>query len=215
MVGKGKIVLWLWRGWEVWDFFSWLGGFSLTTAALNILINKIQSAPLEWRIMLGVGILFLWLAIVAQIIIPLRKKYRERGQKTSTPIDNDRQDRILKGEFIPESYLRGRSVYLLDLIPPGAKPIIRDRTFEDCEVRGPAMIALLGGGSISNSTFDGDIDSVFVEVADKRIILGAIGLQSCVFRRCRFTQIGIIGTREQIEKAKKGFNPSTPDKEDS
>ena len=187
----------------------------MTTAALTIFFDKIQSAPLVWQIMLSVGILFLWLVIVAQIIVPLRKKYRGGRQKTSTPIDNDRQDRIVRGGFIPESYLRGRSVYLLDLIPPGAQPIISDRIFEDCEVRGPAMIALLNVNTITDSLFDGDIDSLFVEVADKRIIVGAIGLQSCVFRRCRFTQIGIIGTREQIEKAKQGFNPSTPHKGDS
>ena len=67
------------------------------------------------------------------------------------------------------------------------------------------MVAALGRVSITEGSFDGDRDSLFVEVKDKRLIFGAIGLRDCVFRRCRFTQIGILGTKEQIKKFKQGF----------
>jgi hypothetical protein len=77
------------------------------------------------------------------------------------------------------------------------------------------MVILLGGVTLADNGFDGDIDSLFVEVAKKRMIVGAIGLRDCVFRRCRFTAIGIIGTREQIEQAKKGFTQPTSHKEGS
>ena len=121
---------------------------------------------------------------------------------------------ILSHEYITDAYIRGRLIYLMDLLAPGAKPVISDRTIEDCEIRGPAMVAFLQGGMISEGIFDGDIESLFVEVPDKKVFLGAIGLKKCVFRRCRFTQIGIIGTREQIEKAKQGFSPSASRRED-
>jgi len=42
-------------------------------------------------------------------------------------------------------------------------------------------------------------------VPENRMILGAIGLENCVIRKCRFLALGIIGTREQIERAKRGF----------
>ena len=109
-------------------------------------------------------------------------------------------------QFIPDNYISGRIIHLIDLLAPGAKPIILNRTVEDCEVRGPAMVALMGT-TLANNTWDGDLESLFVEIADERIILGAIGLQGCVFRRCRFIEIGIIGTKEQIEEAKRGFKP--------
>jgi hypothetical protein len=115
---------------------------------------------------------------------------------------------ILSHDYIADTYIRGQLIYLMNLLAPGAKPIISDRTIEDCEIRGPAMIALLGRVTIKNSTFNGDAESLFVEVADKRLIFGAIGLRDCVFRRCRFAEIGIIGTREQIDRAKQGFTPS-------
>jgi len=110
--------------------------------------------------------------------------------------------------YIADTYIKGRIIYLLDLLAPGAKPIISNRTIEDCEVRGPAMVILMGS-TIANSVWDGDKNSLFVEIAAKRMILGAIGLQGCVFRRCRFKAIGILGTKEQIKIAKKGFDIST------
>jgi len=110
--------------------------------------------------------------------------------------------------FIADNYIRGRIIQLMDLIAPGARPVISNRTIEDCEIRGPAMIGLLGGVNLDDNNFDGaNIDELFVEVLENRIIIGAIGLKDCVFRRCRFIKIGIIGTKEQIKEAKKGFKP--------
>ena len=117
-------------------------------------------------------------------------------------------------QFIPDNYISGRIIHLMDLLAPGAKPIISNRTVEDCEVRGPAMVVLMRT-ALDKNTWDGDLESLFVEVADERTIFGAIGLQGCVFRRCRFVAIGIIGTKEKIEEAKQGFKPLTPDKEGS
>lgn len=117
---------------------------------------------------------------------------------------------LIEQKYIPDSYIQGRIINLLDMIPPGGVPIISNRTVEDCEIRGPTMIAPLQRATMDKCNFDGDIESIFIEVADKRNIVGAVGLKDCVFRRCRFVQIGIIGTRETVKKAKEGFiTPST------
>lgn len=131
--------------------------------------------------------------------------------KTTLPLAQP----VQKPRYISDSYISGQIIHLMDLLAPGAKPIISNRTIEDCEIRGPVMIALLGGVTIADSGFDGDQNSLFVEIVDRRMIFGAIGLQNCIFRRCRFIAIGIIGTKEQIEQAKKGFAPSTSHKEGS
>ncbi len=115
-------------------------------------------------------------------------------------------------EYNANSYIRGRVIYLMDLLAPSSKPIISDRTIEDCEVRGPAMVAFLGNVTITNSGFEGEIDSLFVEIADKRMIFGAIGLLRCTFRRCQFKGIGILGTKKQIQKARQGFSQSASHK---
>ena len=169
---------------------------------------------LQWAIFLWVISGFLLLAGFVMLfkwyLIPFMK--RIRISLSPTPNSEDLASR--KHEYVPDTYIRGRITYLIDLLVPGAQPIISGRTIEDCEIRGPAMIALLGGTTITSGTFDGDIGSLFVEVVDKRYILGAIGLQDCVFRRCRFVAIGIIGTREQFEMLKQAFTPSTSHKED-
>lgn len=144
----------------------------------------------------------------------VREKIQMTEKDTEQPLAI-KQPQQPKPRYIPDSYISGQIIHLMDLLAPGAKPIISNRTIEDCEIRGPAMIALLGGVTIADSGFDGDIDSLFVEIVAKRMIFGAIGLQNCTFRRCRFIAIGIIGTKEQIEQAKKGFAPLTSHKEGS
>jgi len=111
----------------------------------------------------------------------------------------------LPHQYIPDSYIQGKAIHLMDLLSPAARPIVSNRTIEDCEIHGPAMVILLNEVVIASSSFEGDANSLFVEVPEKRIVFGAIGLQNCLIRRCRFIAIGIIGTREQIERAKKGF----------
>lgn len=109
--------------------------------------------------------------------------------------------------YIPESYIHGRIIYILDLIAPGARPVIQKRTIEDCEIRGPAMIGFLGTCNLDNLTFDGDRNSIFVEVGLNKPLLGVIGLEDCNVRRCRLVAIGIIGVRQQIAQMEKAFNP--------
>lgn len=176
------------------------------------ILNKLP-APLIFVIGLAVFALILFILKITRDI--LSKKPKDAEQKSTETKTEPPPSALPSHIYIADTYIQGRVIYLMDLLAPGAKPIISNRTIEDCEIRGPAMVALLGLVTITESSFDGDVDSLFVEVADKRIILGAIGLQNCVFRRCRFAQIGILGTREQIEKAKQGFTPSASHKEGS
>ena len=159
-----------------------------------------------WWIALGAVVIFVFILFS---FLAYRKSAVE-GDKLANELE--RLQRIpptqiaVSHQFIPDNYISGRIIHLLDLLAPGAKPIISNRTVEDCEVRGPAMVVFMRTTLDNNSWAGDDLESLFVEVADERKIVGAIGLQGCVFRRCRFIAIGIIGTKEQIEEAKKGFS---------
>lgn len=182
-----------------------------------------------WWIVLGAVVIFVFILLN---FLAYRKVARERDKLAEEMVEvAEARDKItndlssakneiarLQGmppneievshRFIADNYIRGRIIQLMDVIAPGARPVISNRTIEDCEIRGPAMICLLGGVTLDDNRFDGDnIDELFVEVVENRIIVGAIGLKDCVFRRCRFTKIGIIGSKKQIEEAKKGFKP--------
>ena len=73
--------------------------------------------------------------------------------------------------------------------------VIKGKTFTDCVIQGPAVIAVLSG-----TTFEGcnmgaasDAASLLFAPQGPRLV-GAIGLQECRFVRCRFVQIGYTGS---------------------
>jgi hypothetical protein len=80
------------------------------------------------------------------------------------------------------------------------EPVIRGKTFTDCVIEGPALVAVLKG-----TTFDGcnmgaasDPRSMLFESKGPRLV-GAIGLEDCAFVRCRFVQIGYTGSSAFLE----------------
>lgn len=73
--------------------------------------------------------------------------------------------------------------------------VIRDKTFTDCAIEGPALVAVL-----KDTTFEGcnmgaatDARSLLYAPEGPQLV-GAIGLQNCRFVRCRFVQIGFTGS---------------------
>ena len=101
-------------------------------------------------------------------------------------------------------HLQGETVRLHDLVGEKA-PIIREKTFEDCDLLGPAMIWVSGTGAFISCGFDGDPDSLFVEIPEQRPLMSVIQMHDCVFRTCRFNRVGIIGLPEDIANWRKGF----------
>ena len=78
--------------------------------------------------------------------------------------------------------------------------VIKGKTFTDCVIQGPALVAVLSG-----TTFDGcnlgaasDPDSMLFTPRGPHLV-GAIGLQDCRFVRCRFVQIGYTGSTAFLE----------------
>lgn len=76
---------------------------------------------------------------------------------------------------------------------------IRGRTFERCDIRGPAVVVPSGKTVSEYNTFDGSADAVLWEIPpDRSKVIGAIALEDCTFIRCRFANIGIAGPRDVI-----------------
>lgn len=96
-------------------------------------------------------------------------------------------------------------VKIADLVD--SRSLVEDRRFEDCEILGPAVLAPLEGVHFLNSTFDGVFEAVFREVPDGLLLIGVVALRRVIFDRCKFTNIGIVGTREFILLASEGFVP--------
>lgn len=107
--------------------------------------------------------------------------------------------------FPSGKYLHGETIRLCDFVVAGEKPIIEGKTFEECTLLGPAMVYLFGVSTVHNCSFDGGMDSLFIEVEADRVVIGVIGLKDCVFRKCRFRGIGVIGPSDLIKRWREGF----------
>ena len=91
-------------------------------------------------------------------------------------------------------------VQISSLLPPGTGTI-SDRTFENAIIVGPALVSALSGVSFEFCVFEfggSSFEDLLWEITP-RFVVGVIGLERCTFRRCRFDNIGFIGTKESLD----------------
>jgi hypothetical protein len=106
--------------------------------------------------------------------------------------------------------IRRRLFWIADLVRATDKaPIIHDRTFEDCDIYGPAVIAPLMGTTLTgNSLSASSADEAFIELSPGREIYGVIGLERCSVRGCRLFKMSLAGDQESVARMRKGFSDS-------
>jgi len=92
----------------------------------------------------------------------------------------------------------------------GINSAIENATFENALIVGPAVIAPIDKTTIIDCTFDGDPDTIFIEVPEGRRVTGIIGLINTTFRKCEFRNIAIMGTAQAIQEFRKGFKNPPP-----
>jgi hypothetical protein len=79
-------------------------------------------------------------------------------------------------------------------------PLIERAEFRNCTMLGPAVVAPLGSTEIRDCTFEGDPSALLWEIPESRPnVIGAIGLESCIFVSCVFSGIGFAGPASVLE----------------
>lgn len=85
--------------------------------------------------------------------------------------------------------------------------VLRDLTFENCTIVGPAVLALLESTTISGCTWDGPFDAFAWPIPEGRPwVIGAIGLVNVSFYGCRFQRIGLAFPESQNAAIRAGFS---------
>lgn len=75
------------------------------------------------------------------------------------------------------------------------EPVIKGKTFTDCVIQGPALVAVLPGTTFDSCNMGAASDPTSMLYAPKGPqLVGAIGLEACSFVRCRFVQIAYTGS---------------------
>jgi hypothetical protein len=106
-------------------------------------------------------------------------------------------------EELQGAHISHRHFRIVDLARE--EDLIRNRTFEDCTIYGPAVLFPIGNfGGFLNCSFgvQSARELSWPLENTERHYHGAIGLEGCVFRRCRFVRIGLAATdamRQNIE----------------
>ena len=80
--------------------------------------------------------------------------------------------------------------------------VVRGKTFTDCVIEGPALMAALEGVTLEgcNLGLATDPRSLFYKPQGP-VLIGVVAFADTRFIRCRFVQVGFTGQDAQIEQA--------------
>lgn len=85
--------------------------------------------------------------------------------------------------------------------------VLRDLSFDNCHIMGPAVLALIDSVTLDSPAFDGTLEGILWEIPEDKTVFGAIGLERCEFYACRFTAIGLAVTPELASKIRESVGP--------
>jgi len=107
-------------------------------------------------------------------------------------------------ELIP-SVLRHKTIRIADLVREDF--VIRNKTFEDCYIYGPAIIIPDDKCRFRNFVIgEVALDGAFIATPNK-LISGAIGFENCVVIDCHFRKISFIGPQDLMDYLRRSIKP--------
>ncbi len=110
----------------------------------------------------------------------------------------DPSGRALSEAELRKKYVNGKTFRLVDIAIDGR---IIGRTFDDCVILGPAVLAASAFTTMRNPHWHArDRDSLFFEVGTKQKD-GLVVADDCTFNNCTFRDIGVAGSnRAEFEE---------------
>ena len=99
---------------------------------------------------------------------------------------------------------RNEEIWLPELA--GRDGVIDGQHFEDCHVMGPSVIVVQGDFRLLESEIEGEPEAFLWEIpADRERVFGAILVKDCTFEDCTFTNVGIAGPPEIIDRVRESL----------
>lgn len=88
---------------------------------------------------------------------------------------------------------------------------IEGKTFTDCVIEGPAVMAVMNG-TVFDSCAMGtttDVRNLLYRPLSTTRLAGVIGMANCRFVRCRFVQVGFTGSDDLLEQLQGGIKSAS------
>lgn len=88
---------------------------------------------------------------------------------------------------------------------------IDGKTFTDCVIEGPAVMAVMTGTVFDSCAMGAttDVRNLLYRPLSTTKLAGVIGLANCRFVRCRFVQVGFTGSDDLLEQLQGGIKPAS------
>ncbi len=99
------------------------------------------------------------------------------------------------GMILLASYRKPGRIYLTRLAEE--TPVVKDQVYENRKFVGPAVIHFGSGNVLNDTSFVGDPEQVFIE-AKRNEFVGVVTFTDCMFKRCQFKDVGIIGRKKEL-----------------
>ena len=79
---------------------------------------------------------------------------------------------------------------------------IDGKTFTDCVIEGPAVVAVMNGTTFDNCAMGttSDVRNLLYRPLSTTKLAGVVGMSNCRFVRCRFAQVGFTGSDDLLEQ---------------
>lgn len=94
---------------------------------------------------------------------------------------------------------------------------IDGKTFTDCVIEGPAVMAVMNGTVFESCAMGttSDMRTLLYRPLSQTKMAGLVGMSNCRFIRCRFVQVGYTGTDALLDELLDGVKPLTAPAEPS
>jgi len=118
---------------------------------------------------------------------------------------NGAQPWPIPGDLSPKAF-ENASISLFDLYRASfaaGEAIVAGRTFTNCRLEGPAVMAVLDGCDFDATDFgpaSGDIRTMVIRSAAPGRMIGALPFKDCKFVRCQFFAVGFTGPEAFLEQ---------------
>ena len=88
---------------------------------------------------------------------------------------------------------------------------IDGKTFTDCVIEGPAVMAVMNGTTFDSCAMGAttDVRNLLYRPLSNTKLAGVIGMANCRFVRCRFVQVGFTGSDDLLEQLQSGIKPAS------
>jgi hypothetical protein len=146
----------------------------------------------------GLAILFVGLSVAQFLAFKDMRDERNRARDTLRTALAP----LLGSEFVRQK-LRLADIGR-DLIRGGDTPVITGCRFTECTITGPGFFTMIHS-TMQGCGWDSPLDAFFVEIPPPRRVVGVILFLDCVFERCGFEGVGLIGDAELGELMRNGI----------